>query len=110
MKILALILVLLASEAVVAGGDVAAKRWADGPPWSWNLAIAMLAYVAVSAAWLVVLKLTGGALGRAAIIWASTGVVTPMLLGRFAFGEAVTPHGWVGVGFCAVGLMLTAWK
>ena len=110
MKILALILVLLLSEAVVIGGDVAAKRWAGGPAFSWNLAIAMLAYVGVSAAWLAVLKLTGGELGRAAVIWASTGVVTPMLLGRFTFGEAVTTQGWVGVGFCAVGLMLTAWK
>ncbi len=93
----------LLSEAVVAGGDIAAKRWADGPPWSWNLAVAMLAYVAVSAAWLVVLKLNGGALGRAAVIWASTGVVTPMLLGRFMFAEPVLPQGWVGMVFCAIG-------
>lgn len=110
MRILAVALVLVLSEAVVIAGDVAAKRWAFGPLVSGNLVLALLSYLLVSAAWLVVLKLFGGSLGRAAIVWASTGVVTPMLLGRFLFSEPVTPQSWVGVALCAVGLMLNAWK
>ena len=109
-RVLAVIAVLLLSEAVVVAGDMAAKRWADGRMWSWNLLLAMLAYVAVSAAWLVVLKLHGGSLGRAAVVWASTGVITPVLLGRFMFSEPMTAQSWVGTALCAAGLMLHALK
>ncbi len=109
-RLLCVLAVLIASEAIVIFGDIAAKRWATGPTLSWRLALALLAYLLVSAGWLAVLKLHGGSLGRAAVVWASTGVVTPVLLGRFMFAESLPPQGWVGVALCAVGLVLTSWK
>lgn len=109
-RVLVLVLVLVASEGIVVFGDIAAKRWAAGRAVSLDLALALLAYVAVSAAWLVVLRLHGGSLGRAAVVWASTGVVTPVLLGRFMFAESMPPQCWVGVALCAVGLVLASWK
>lgn len=104
-----MIAVLLASDLIVLIGDVYAKRWAGGPVFSSALWWSLLTYVAAGAGWLAVLRLTGGSLGRAAVIWASTGVVVPVIVGRFGFGEVTTPRGWLGIGLCAVGLVLTSW-
>lgn len=109
-RLLCVVTALLVSEAVVAFGDIAAKRWASGRVLSGDLVLALLSYVVVSGAWLVILRLHGGSLGRASIVWASTGVLTPALLGRFMFGEPVSNTGWAGFALCAIGLVLSSWK
>ncbi len=97
----------LVSEIVVGFGDIMAKRWSSnggrGP-----LVAAAVSYVFVSMLWLAVLKASGGQLGRAAIFWAATGTITPVLLGRFWFGEAMSWTSWLGMAFCSVGLVLNS--
>jgi len=93
----------------VALGDLAAKRWADSLGRGY-LAAALASYVLVSALWLGVLRASGGALGRAAIFWAATGVIVPVMLGRFVFGEALTWNVWAGLACCSVGLVLTSFR
>lgn len=102
-----MIALALVSEVVVGFGDIMAKRWSGNGGRAY-LVSAAFSYVIVSMLWLAVLKASGGQLGRAAIFWAATGTITPVLLGRFWFGEVMTWNAWLGMAFCSVGLVLNA--
>ena len=110
MKILIIVLTLVLSDVIVGLGDVEAKRWTNGAIVSWHGFAALVAYVLVSAAWLVILRVNGGGLGKSAVLWGSTGAVMPMLIGRFGFGETVAPAAWLGVGLCVAGLALVSFS
>ena len=103
------IILALVADVIVALGDIAAKRWTQGAGTVYA-ALAMGSYVAVSAAWLGVLNATAGQLGRAAVLWAATGALVPVLLGRFVFHEPTPWNLWAGLACCGIGGALIAWK
>lgn len=102
----AIVALLISTEIIVAIGDVAAKRWALGSLVSLAGCLALVCYVAVSMGWLVLLRCNGAQLGRSATLWAGTGVMIPVLVGRFYFGEPVSWSGWLGLVLTSAGLVL----
>ncbi len=96
------VVLMLLADAAVAGADVFAKRWVGGLG-SINLLSAMVAYNAATLLWLKFFGMSGE-LARASAIWSTTGVLVPVLIGRFWFGEILLPHQWSGLAMCVAGI------
>ncbi len=102
------LLTCLFADAVVAGADVLAKRWAGGggAAYLWT---AWVLYAGVSGLWFVLLKMFNGDLGRSSVIWAATGVIAGIMIGVL-MGERPTATQWIGIGLATAGVLLTSWK
>ncbi len=98
---------LLASEAAVLVGDVAAKTWATRGGLGW-LALAFVSYVGVSAAWLVILKLCHGNLAVATAWWLTSGGIATALLGLFYYHETMSVTGIAGLLLIITGAIMVA--
>lgn len=106
MKPLACIALILAAEVVVAIGDVFAKKWQLGFGTS-HLLWGALCYVSVTLSWFAFLRLHGD-LGKAATLWASSGVIVSTGIGWLYFKEPLGTKKLVGTILSALGLLFAA--
>lgn len=94
----------LLADAAVAYADYLGKRWVLGEGANYLVAAFLLCNVSL-AAWFVFLRLHGD-LGRAAVIWSTTGVVAALAIGTGVFKEPLTLGSKIGVGLSIAGVVL----
>jgi len=104
------IFIALALVADIIGtyGMIASKAWVAGRGTAYLIA-SLAAGVVCSALWYVCLKIQVD-LGKTYVLWAVSGTVTAVLLGRFYFHETFSPGQWAGFILCTVGSVMVAWK
>lgn len=92
-------------------GDIHSTQWRNGVLFSLpgyqvsSLLPCVLCYAADLLCWLWALKL-GATLGRTAIVWKSLGFVMLMIVGKYKFGEIISPISWCGICLCFLGMAL----
>jgi drug/metabolite transporter (DMT)-like permease len=103
------LLIALAGDAMVAAGDIFAKRWSLTGGLTWSLLGATLCYAGTTSLWMAMIRTVGG-LAKASLFWVGTGTLVPVALAYFVFGEPIPWNMKLAVLLCTAGVTLAAIK